>query len=122
MAKARWFKAKVFRLASHFLRRVEPADDRESDADVQTIPTAAAWTPAWVLRDGATDDAALLRAAMARHDMPPGDGFVWIAAEASVARSVRRHVLDERGHPRAWTKAGGYWIRGKADAHDRIDD
>ncbi|WP_174292763.1 siderophore-interacting protein [Sphingomonas bacterium] len=94
----------------------------ESFADIQAVRSDAAWTPVWVPRDGVSDDAALLQAAMAKHDMPPGDGFVWIAAEASVARAVRGYVLDERRHPREWIKAGGYWVRGKADAHDRMDD
>ncbi len=91
-------------------------------ADRQPLRSAADWTGVWPVRDGCGDDAALLRGAMAGHDVPPGDGFVWIAAEASVARALRGYMLDERRHPREWLKAGGYWVRGKADAHDRIDD
>ena len=91
------------------------ADDR------QVVATAADWTPVWVVRTG-DDDAAPLRAAMAAHATPPGDGFVWIAAEAQVARTLRDHMLRDRGHLREWMKAGGYWVRGRADAHDRIAD
>ena len=94
----------------------------EEESDVQLVPTAAAWIPVWAIRNGSGDDAALLRAAMAARRMPVGDGFVWIAAEASVARAVRGYILEERRHPREWTKAGGYWVRGKADAQDRIED
>lgn len=93
----------------------------ESDEDVQVIPTRAAWTPVWVTRNGA-DDAALLQASLAERVLPPGEGFVWIAAEASVARVVRGFILEDRQHPREWTKAAGYWTRGRADAHERIDD
>ena len=84
--------------------------------------TRAAWTPHWVARDGAADDLALLRAALADYALPEGDGFVWIAAEASVARDMRSHIVDGLGHKRQWTKAAGYWKRGHADAHEKIED
>jgi NADPH-dependent ferric siderophore reductase len=47
---------------------------------------------------------------------------VWIAAEASIARNVRSYIVDDLGHPRLWTKAAGYWKRGHADAHEKIED
>ncbi len=94
----------------------------EGEDDAQSISTAAAWTPVWIPRNGAADDAALVRAALAMQETPPGDGFVWIAAEASVARALRLHVVEHGRHPRDWVKAAGYWTRGKPDAHDRIED
>ncbi len=94
----------------------------EGEQDVQTVSTKAEWLPVWTVRDGVADDATLLQAGLAAQRTPPGDGFVWIAAEANVARTVRNYVLGERRHPREWTKAGGYWVRGRADAHDRIED
>ncbi len=90
--------------------------------EVQTFQTRAAWTPIWVIRDGVTDDAELVRQTLALHDFPPGEGFVWIAAEAGNARTLRAYIVDERGHPREWVKAAGYWKRGQADAHERIED
>jgi NADPH-dependent ferric siderophore reductase len=42
-----------------------------------------------------------------------GDGFVWIAAETSVARAVRHYLLESRHHPAAWLKAAAYWTRGR---------
>ena len=48
------------------------------------------------------------------------DTFVWIAAEATVARAVRAYMASERGQPSSWMKAGGYWVEGRADAHERI--
>ncbi len=94
----------------------------EEEADRQHLRSGAAWTDIWPVRDGGGDNATLLRDAMAGHDFPPGDGFIWIAAEASVARALRGYVLHDRHHPREWVKAGGYWVRGKADAHDKIED
>lgn len=90
--------------------------------EAQRFATRAIWTPHWIARDAGSDDADLLRAAIAGCQFPTGDGFVWIAGEASVARSLRSYIVDERGHPRAWTKAAGYWKRGMANAHEKIED
>jgi NADPH-dependent ferric siderophore reductase len=88
----------------------------------QSFQTKTAWTPRWITRNGASDDASLLRAALADDTLPKGEGFVWIAAEASVARSMRSFIVDDFGHPRQWTKAAGYWKRGHADVHEKIED
>lgn len=90
--------------------------------EVQDFQTKSAWTPRWIARDGSSDDAASLRTALADYTLPAGDGFVWIAAEAAVARSLRTHIIEDLGHPRQWTKAAGYWKRGQADAHEKIED
>ena len=42
--------------------------------------------------------------------------FVWAAAEANVARAIRRYLVEERGLPRHQMKISGYWTNGKADA------
>ena len=91
-------------------------------ADAQAIETKADWTPHWIVRAAGADDSAALRQALAGHTLPPGEGFVWIAAEAGVAREARSLIVDELGHPREWTKAAGYWQRGVADAHTKIVD
>lgn len=91
--------------------------------EAQSITTKANWTPHWIARDGASDDAALLRSALDKHVLPAGEGFVWIAAEAAAARSLRSYMVETRGHPKAWTKAAGYWTRGKADTSEKsIED
>jgi NADPH-dependent ferric siderophore reductase len=82
----------------------------------------AIWTPRWIAREAASDDASLLRMALADYALPEGEGFVWIAAEASVARNMRAYIIDDLGHPRQWTKAAGYWKRGHADVHEKIED
>jgi NADPH-dependent ferric siderophore reductase len=95
----------------------------ESAAEVQTFPAKADWRPTWVFRDGDTrDDTALLRDTLAARALPDGEGYVWIAAEASVARALRAAMIEERGHPKAWIKAASYWTRGKADTHGTIQD
>jgi NADPH-dependent ferric siderophore reductase len=87
-----------------------------SAADEQVFDTEADHRAIWVHRDSATDPVPVL-AQLAEVDMIPGT-FVWIAAEAGVARALRDHFLD-RGHPKAWMKASGYWMAGKADASEK---
>nr|WP_245248164.1 siderophore-interacting protein [Tianweitania sediminis] len=49
------------------------------------------------------------------------DTFIFVGAEASVAKALRHHLL-ERGHPRAWIKAAGYWVKGAPGEHQPLDD
>jgi NADPH-dependent ferric siderophore reductase len=70
---------------------------------------------------GRSDPAPLL-AALKGVRLPPRRGFVWIAAEASEARALRDDVTGPIGHPKAWVKASGYWVKGQADAHVKLED
>jgi NADPH-dependent ferric siderophore reductase len=77
----------------------------------------------WIAREGQPlDDASLLRFALDDYNLPPGDGFVWIAAEARTARALRSYMMDTRGHPKAWVKASGYWSRGAEAVHEKFED
>ena len=88
-------------------------------AERQVFETRADWTPVWVVRQGqGADDAELLLAALADHVPLTGEGYVWIAAEARVARALRVHMGEVRRHPEEWIRASGYWVRGKPGAHD----
>jgi NADPH-dependent ferric siderophore reductase len=76
----------------------------------------------WLHRDGAepgTTD--LLERAIRDLELPNGDGFAWVAAEADAVRPLRTHLREERGLPKAWTRITGYWKRGSADHHDPPD-
>jgi NADPH-dependent ferric siderophore reductase len=87
----------------------------------QDFVTRADWEAVWVTRDGRRgDDAGLLQEAIG--ELPAGDGYVWIAAEAGVARALRAHVVEGLGHPKGWVKAAGYWVAGQADAHVSVED
>lgn len=83
------------------------------DADRQGIVTAADHRPIWVSRPDPSDPAPLL-AAFADVPLRPAQ-FVWIAAEAGVARALRDAALA-RGVPPDWLRAAGYWLAGTADA------
>ncbi|QRN93507.1 SIP domain-containing protein [Archangium violaceum] len=70
----------------------------------------------WVVRgEPSAHDGELLRRALAGFSPPSGDGFVWIAGEASLVHEVRALFAEERRHPSEWIKAASYWHRG---AHD----
>lgn len=82
----------------------------------QSFETAAPLDARWVHRPAsAASDPAPILAALHGLDLPP-QTFVWVAAEAGVARAIRRHLLEERGLPKTWLKASGYWVQGEADA------
>ena len=87
------------------------------------LPERDGLTVRWCPRDdGSADDGERLVAAVDAQHLPPGDGFVWIAAEGSAARVVRAHIIDDLGHERSWVKASGYWSAGDAGKHDKIGD
>ncbi|HEY1972399.1 MAG TPA: siderophore-interacting protein [Pseudonocardia sp.] len=43
--------------------------------------------------------------------LPAGDGFAWVAGEASEVRAIRRHLVGERGLDRKRVAFRGYWRR-----------
>lgn len=88
--------------------------------EAQDFTTAADWHPNWLVRDD-RDDADIVLSALANFVKPGGDGFVWIAAEATVAKSLRNFVESDMGQNRNWIKAAGYWQRGADGAHVRIE-
>jgi NADPH-dependent ferric siderophore reductase len=91
-------------------------------AEEQVFNTRANHQAIWVHRcpDDATSAQPVLDA-LRRIELPPGQGFVWIAAEATVARAARDHLVNVTRHPLQWLRASGYWIEGRADAHDGLD-
>ena len=83
-----------------------------------TLPTAADADIRWVHRDVQPD--ALLQALQAL-ELPAGEGYAWVAGEASQARAARQALLA-KGLPRDWVKAAGYWKLGESDQHVKLDD
>lgn len=103
--------------------RVDAFVEVADEAAQTELPTRADLRLTWLHRDGrpaGTTD--LLEQALRAWDPPAGEGFAWAAAEAGAARALRRHLRDERGLPRAWTRVTGYWKRGAADHHDPPDE
>lgn len=59
--------------------------------------------------DSSRDDAATLLSALETFQLQAGDGFIWIAGEASVSRELYSYLVETRGHPAQWIKAAAYW-------------
>jgi NADPH-dependent ferric siderophore reductase len=72
----------------------------------------------WVHRPHPDADAsdALVEAVRAL-GLPDGEGFAWVAGEASQVRAVYRHLVRERGLPTSHIHTSGHWKRGVV-AHD----
>ena len=92
-----------------------------SAEDQQTFVTPAELQTIWAHRPHAAANDAELLLELVRDTELAGQTFVWIAAEATVARAVREHVIDRCRYPRSWVKAAGYWINGCADTSEGIE-
>lgn len=93
----------------------------ESAQDEQRFETSAIHQAIWLHRPlSESDDAAAFIAALDKIGIPAGT-FVWIAAEASVAKEIRVYMTEKRGVPAGWFKAAGYWKKGDPGAHITID-
>ncbi|SEQ73818.1 NADPH-dependent ferric siderophore reductase, contains FAD-binding and SIP domains [Faunimonas pinastri] len=93
----------------------------DNPGEAQEIETAADWTPRWLCREEGRDEAATMRRVVQDLALPDGDGYVWIAAEAGIAKSLRSYVLDELRHPPRWMRASGYWSNGEPGAHENLE-
>ncbi|GAB2543572.1 siderophore-interacting protein [Rhodanobacter koreensis] len=82
--------------------------------DRQTLRSRARVNKHWLERNGIpTDRSDLLEQALHELPTPAGDTCYWIAAESRRTRNMRLWLGEERGVPKDWIKAKGYW---KADA------
>jgi NADPH-dependent ferric siderophore reductase len=94
----------------------DPSEEQPFTSQAQTEVT-------WVHRGGAeAGDPSLLVDALARAKLPAGDGYAWAAGEAETAKALRRHLVEERGHPKEWVKAAAYWKRGAVAVHETYND
>lgn len=85
--------------------------------DKTPLATRAEVTITWLSRDQApgprrTD---LLVDAIRNADLPDGTPYAWIAGEAAMVRSLRRHLVREREMDRRKVKFTGYWRLGATE-------
>ncbi|MEV7097162.1 siderophore-interacting protein [Amycolatopsis sp. NPDC051045] len=64
----------------------------------------------WLHRDGAEHGAKLL-AAVRDAKLPDGSVAAWLAGEAGMVRSLRRHLVADRGIGKSAIEFTGYWRR-----------
>jgi NADPH-dependent ferric siderophore reductase len=91
--------------------------DGAADEQVPVAPKVERLELRWLHRDGqsAPGDASAIVEAVAGLELPNGDGHAYIAAEASVVRSVVR-LLHERGLQPEQISGKAYWRRGLPNA------
>jgi len=95
----------------------------DGPAEEQKFSSAAPFEVIWVHRNTApAGDPSLLLERLRDVTFPAGEYFAWIAAETQVARALRQYLLAERAANKHWVKAAGYWRRGVAATHDKIED
>lgn len=88
-------------------------------AEEQPLTSEAKLDITWLHRRGPAAIAGQeLKGAMQRLTLPPGDGRIWLGCEASIMRSIRRHLLEERGLDRESIHTQGYWKQGAANHPD----
>ncbi|MYW79727.1 NADPH-dependent ferric siderophore reductase, contains FAD-binding and SIP domains [Streptomyces sp. LaPpAH-199] len=106
-------------------------DERPLDAPAHVLVTVShdEARQELALRDGDTvtwvvaepGDAAALEAAVRALPVPPGEGYVWAAAESRALLPVRRYLQRERKLPKDRVNITGYWHREKAAAPQAPD-
>jgi NADPH-dependent ferric siderophore reductase len=69
----------------------------------------------WVARGG------LPGAVQAAQALPAGTPYAWLAGEAGCVRTLRRHLITDRGFDRSRITFTGYWRRG-ATEEDLLDE
>lgn len=94
----------------------------EHESEEQPLSSAASLSVQWLHRQGASPgEPQRLLAAVQMLVPPPEDGYVWIACESNVARTLRSHLI-EREFNKEWIKAAGYWKRGAIATHETHTD
>ncbi|SOC48268.1 NADPH-dependent ferric siderophore reductase [Rhizobium subbaraonis] len=68
----------------------------------------------WYTGFGSTPKATNLFEIAKSVQVPAGSGYVWVAGEAKATTAIRRLLAEERGMPKDFVTAIGYWILGKS--------
>ncbi|MEU6077962.1 siderophore-interacting protein [Micromonospora sp. NPDC047074] len=90
-------------------------------ADIQELPSAAQAEVSWIVRGATAPGSSLLADAVRAARLSPGSPYAWVAGESSMVRSVRRHLVAERGLDRRHVTFSGYWRRGVSEEDLRAE-
>lgn len=101
-------------------RRVVVIAEVDGSEDEQPITTRDGLDVRWIHRSATRE--ALLPAVVADLALPAGQGFAWVAGEATLARAVRRVLIDGHHLDARWIKASAYWRQGAAGRHEVLTD
>jgi NADPH-dependent ferric siderophore reductase len=72
----------------------------------------------WLHRGEDAPAGALLEETLRQRTFNAGNGRIWLGCEASIMRSIRRHLIDDRGNDRAHMHTHGYWKLGVSNHPD----
>jgi len=61
-----------------------------------------------------------LLAALRAFEPPAGEGYLWVAGEASVMAAARDHLLHDMQWPKESMRVAAYWKRGASDHHEDL--
>lgn len=53
--------------------------------------------------------------------LPTGDGYAWCAGEATAMATLRRILVDDKGHDRHAIRAAAYWKQGSVAHHENLE-
>ncbi|SSW66745.1 NADPH-dependent ferric-chelate reductase [Achromobacter veterisilvae] len=93
----------------------------EVPAESNEIPlaTRAQASVRWLHRNGTAPGHSILLLDAARElRLPPGEGYVWVAAESAVAKALREIMVGRHGIDKSRIRAASYWKRGAAAVHE----
>lgn len=94
---------------------IEVADATEE----QRFETATDLTLHYVHRNGKpAGTTSLILEAIKSAALPAGTAYAYLAGESSMSKSVKAHLIDDRGFNPEYVKAAGYWLLGVADAEE----
>ena len=85
-------------------------------ADRRALHSAAALDVQWAA------DAPALIAAVRALALPDGDGYAWCAGEAATTATLRRILVEEKGHDRHAIRAAAYWKQGAVAHRENLED
>lgn len=68
-----------------------------------------------------TNTAELLAAVRALA-LPTGEGYAWCAGEAAAMATLRKILIDEKGHDRHAIRAAAYWKHGAVAHHENLEE
>lgn len=101
--------------------RVVAVVEVEDRAEQRLLPTVADVDLHWVFRSDANAAESPLLHQLKQVRFPDGDCYAWVAGETETVRAIRKHLIEERSLNKAWMKAAGYWRRGAAGVHDKLN-
>lgn len=84
-------------------------------ADRRVFDTAAHATVRWF------DTMPALIDAVRALELPAGEGYAWCAGEAAAMKTLRRVLVDDKGHDRHAIRAAAYWKQGAAGHHENLE-